>query len=543
MPTPVPCLMPESDDLRPEFGPAGVAAALDRPHLPVWIVADGAHDARRLGIAFSGRVAAPDAAGGYAVHALLPALYAEWLGDRGFCEEHGTRFAYVTGAMATGIASVELVCAAARAGFLAFYGAGGQPLAVVDDAIDAISHRLADAPAAGWGVNVIHSPQEPGLEDAVVDACLARGVARVEASAFMALSPAIVRYATTGLHVDAYGRLHRRHRVMAKISRPEVARHFLQPPPASLLADLVACGAVTAEEARLAALLPVADDITCEADSGGHTDRRPLPVLVPMIRRLRDELTPAGGWPRPVRIGAAGGIGDPWAVAAAFALGADYVVTGTINQLAAESGTSGLARGMLAQAGLADVAMAPAADMFELGVDVQVLRRGTLFPQRARRLYELYRHYDSLDALPSNVRAQLERDVFRAPLEQIWQECERFWSARAPGELQRAARDPHHRMALVFRWYLGGSTRWAREGVADRQQDFQIWCGPAIGAFNAWTAGTPLARPENRTVSAIGFNLLAGAVRATRAQQLRAAGVVLPETAIDHPALPLESYA
>ena len=76
----------------------------------------------------------------------------------------------------------------------------------------------------------------------------------------------------------------------------------------------------------------MADDVTCEADSGGHTDRRPLLVLLPVIRQLRDELTPPGGWPRPVRIGAAGGLGDPAAVAAAFALGADYVVTGSVNQ-------------------------------------------------------------------------------------------------------------------------------------------------------------------------------------------------------------------
>ena len=62
------------------------------------------------------------------------------------------------------------------------------------------------------------------------------------------------------------------------------------------------------------------------------------------------------------------------------------MVTGSVNQLARESGTSDVARAMLAQAGLADVTMAPAADMFELGVEVQVLRRGTLFAQRAARL-------------------------------------------------------------------------------------------------------------------------------------------------------------
>jgi trans-AT polyketide synthase/acyltransferase/oxidoreductase domain-containing protein len=214
-----------------------------------------------------------------------------------------------------------------------------------------------------------------------------------------------------------------------------------------------------------------------------------------------------------------------------------------VNQLAIESGTSDAARAMLALAGLADVTMAPAADMFELGIEVQVLRRGTLFAQRAKRLYELYREYPSLDALPAETRQKLEREILRASVDEIWRECEVFWSAREPAQLERAARDPHHRMALVFRWYLGNSNRWAREGAANRQQDYQIWCGPATGAFNAWAAGTRLAEASERTVAAIGLNLLAGAVRLTRAHHLRTAGVPLPDEALRHSPLPVESHA
>lgn len=526
-----------------DFGAAGVLAAVDRPADPVWVVAADEHPAPRLGLGFGGQLTGTPAPGAYPVRALLPALHAEWLGDRSFCEEHGARYAYAAGAMATGIASVDLVSAAARHGLLAFFGAGGLRFEQVEAGVEQIFRNLADVPGAPWGANLIHSPDQPGLEDALVDYYLARGVTRVEASAFMSLAPSVVRYASTGLRCDPYGRIIRPNRVMAKISRTEVARHFLQPPPAALLESLTASGALTPDEARLAALLPVADDVTCEADSGGHTDRRPLPVLLPLIRQLRDELAPRGGWPRPVRVGAAGSIGDPMAVAAAFAMGADYVVTGTVNQLARESGTSDAARAMLAEAGMADVTMAPAADMFEMGIEVQVLKRGTLFPQRARRLYELYREYPSLEALPADVRQRLEREVFRASFDDIWNECVRFWTAREPAQVERATREPHHRMALVFRWYLGQSNRWAREGTPGRQQDYQMWCGPAIGTFNAWTAGTHLAEPNERTVTAIALNLLEGAVRVTRAHQLRTAGVVVPDEAFAHSPLPVEIYA
>ena len=68
-------------------------------------------------------------------------------------------------------------------------------------------------------------------------------------------------------------------------------------------------------------------------------------------------------------------------------MGAAYVVTGSVNQACVESGTSPAVRQMLAEAEQADVAMAPAADMFEMGVKVQVLKRGTMFAMRAAKLY------------------------------------------------------------------------------------------------------------------------------------------------------------
>ena len=78
-----------------------------------------------------------------------------------------------------------------------------------------------------------------------------------------------------------------------------------------------------------------------EADSGGHTDNRPLLALLPSILALRDELQSRYGFSTPSRIGAAGSIGTPAAVSAAFALGAAYVLTGSINQSARESGLDG----------------------------------------------------------------------------------------------------------------------------------------------------------------------------------------------------------
>jgi trans-AT polyketide synthase, acyltransferase and oxidoreductase domains len=308
-----------------------------------------------------------------------------------------------------------------------------------------------------------------------------------------------------------------------------VAKHFLSPAPEPILQSLLESHAITPLEAALARRVPVAEDITVEADSGGHTDNRPLTALFPAILALRDQVQNQYKFATPSRIGAAGSIGTPGAVSAAFALGAAYVLTGSINQSARESGLSTEGKKLLAAAGIADVIMAPAGDMFELGVKVQVLKRGLFFPLRALKLYDLYRTYESLEQIPPAVIGSLEKDVFRQPLARIWQETRRYFEANNPKEVERAEREPKHRMALVFRWYLGLSSHWAIDGDLERRVDYQIWCGPAMGAFNAWVAGSFLERLENRTVSDIGLNLLYGAAALTRAQQLRTAGFQVPQ--------------
>jgi PfaD family protein len=220
-------------------------------------------------------------------------------------------------------------------------------------------------------------------------------------------------------------------------------------------------------------------------------------------------------------------------------MGAAYVVTGSINQSAVEAGVSAQAKELLARADVADVTMAPSADMFELGVNVQVLRRGLAFPGRAARMYRLYRDHDGLDDLSSDERARLETEVLHASLDEVWAETRRFWSDRDPAQLERAERDPKHRMALVFRWYLGLSSRWAIEGTAGRRTDYQLWCGPAMGAFNRWVSGSFLADPAHRTVVQIALNLLEGAAVVSRVQQLRACGVAVPPHAYDVRPCPL----
>ncbi len=456
--------------------------------------------------------------------AYAPPLPVDRLGDPSFCADHGLRFAYMTGAMANGIASEELVEAIARRGMLGIFGAAGLALDRVEAAIDRLQRTLGDLP---HGFNLIHSPNEPTHEAQTVELFLRRGVRLIEASAFLDLTLPLVRYRVDGIHEDAHGRVVVPNHVIAKASRIEVAEKLFAPPPEKYLKQLVEAGQLTAAQAELARRIPMAQDLTAEADSGGHTDNRPAISLLPTMIALRDARQAAfPDWP--LRVGAAGGIATPAATAAAFSLGAAYVVTGSVNQACVESGSSDAVREMLAAASQADIAMAPAADMFEMGVKVQVLKRGTMFPMRAARLYELYRTYDRLEAIPESEREQLEKTIFRAPIEEIWSQTQAYFERLDPSQLVRAEQDPHHRMALVFRWYLGQTSRWANAGEPSRKIDYQVWCGPAMAAFNEWTRDSFLSQPAARRVTTIAGNLLFGAAFTLRARSLEQQGLRLP---------------
>ena len=457
---------------------------------------------------------------------LLP-LLPQQLGDRNFMKDHGVRLPYMCGAMANGIASERLVIAMGEAGLLGSFGAAGLVPSRIEEAIQTIQTSLPEGP---YAFNLIHSPAEDAIERAAAELFLKHQVKTVEASAFLDLTPHIVHYRVNGLSQGPGEQIMIGNRVIAKISRSEVAEKFMRPPPERILAKLVQENRISETQARLASRVPMADDITVEADSGGHTDNRPLVSLLPSILSLRDRIQQEQNYSQPIRVGAGGGISTPASALAAFMMGAGYVVTGSVNQGCVEAAASEHTKKLLAQAEMADVSMAPAADMFEMGVQLQVLKRGTLFPMRAQKLYELYRNHESIEEIPLLEKEKLEKQIFRKSLEEVWSETESYFRSRDPHQIERAMNHPKRRMALIFRWYLGLSSRWSNHGEAGRETDYQIWCGPAMGAFNAWVKGSFLEEPSNRRVVDIAENLMQGAAYLFRLQQLKTQGIHLPSS-------------
>ena len=284
---------------------------------------------------------------------------AEALGSCEFREDYNVKYAYVTGAMYKGVASKDLVVKMGKAGMIGYLGTGGLTPDQIEGAIQHIQKNLSNGQA--YGMNLLNNLEVPELEEQTVDLFLRYGITKVEAAAYMQMTPALVRYRLLGLKRDQ-GSIVMRHKIMAKISRPEVAELFLSPAPERIVKKLLEEKKITAEQAELSKQVPMADDLCAEADSGGHTDQAVAFALLPAILKLRDEMMGRYGYRKLVRVGAAGGIGTPEAAAAAFVLGADFILTGSINQCTVESGTSDAAKDLLEKINVQDTEYAPAGD-------------------------------------------------------------------------------------------------------------------------------------------------------------------------------------
>ncbi len=425
------------------------------------------------------------------------------LGNQQFKQDYKLKYPYLAGAMYKGISSERLVVKMGKAGMMGFFGSGGLQLDRIERAIQQIQRELQHGEP--YGMNLLHHPSDPSMEERIVDLYLAYQVRVIEASAFMAITPALIIYRAKGLKRGMNGKVEATNKIFAKVSQPEVAEAFLSPAPEYLIEKLVQEQKLTREEAILLREVPMADELTVEADSGGNTDHGVASALMPAMIRLRDNMMHKYGYRKPIRIGAAGGIGTPEAAAVAFMLGADYIVTGSINQCTVEAATSESVKDSLQLANVQDTEYAPAGEMFEMGAKIQVLKKGLFFPARANKLHDLYRQYNSLDEIDEKTKQQLQEKYFKRSFEEVYEQIK---TTCPPQELKRAERTPKYKMALLFKWYFHRCFDWALDGAESYKVDYQIYCGPALGSFNQWVKGTAVENWRDRHVDQIGEMLL-----------------------------------
>ncbi|WP_462202531.1 ACP S-malonyltransferase [Frankia sp. CcWB3] len=390
---------------------------------------------------------------------VVPAAVATWvgpapaerLGAAGFRERYGLRLAYAVGASGVGANGSRLVSAAAGAGALGF----------------------ADAPVS-WLATTWRADGPPAADVRVVEVDLPLGP-----------TPELVRFRFTGAHRDRHGRARPARHVVARVMGLDCARAFLNPPGPAVLEALVRAGALTSAEADAARHLPVASDLAVASPAGWHGGGLTMLHLLPEVRAL------ARGVPQPVHVGVSGGVGTPEQAAAAFALGADFLLTTSVNLCAEESALTAATRAHLAALAPGDTGWTPDPSHFTLGARSEVLRRGTLFAARANHLVDLYRRRAEPDA--ATLR-HVEETYVGHPLDQI----------------AEGVADPRRRLAEALRWYLRRAAAW-RDGAPEQPLDYRLPCGPDLAAFNR--------DPGRRAVAGIADHLMAGAADLVGAAQ------------------------
>lgn len=427
------------------------------------------------------------------------------LGSSEFRKDYNLKYAYVIGGMNRGISSEKMVVAAAKSGFLSFFGAEDLSYERIEEAIKTIQGALTNNEP--YGFNMMFDLSRPDKEEAILNLYIKHGVHTIEASAFTTITKHLVKYRIKGIRKNQHGEIEVPNRIIAKLSRPEIAEGFMSPPPQRIVDVLLRDRQITEEEARLSQLIPMSYDICVEADSGGYTDQSNIFAILPAIQYLRNRICKKNGYSKKIRVGTAGGIGTPVAAAAVFTMGAEFILTGSINQCTVEASISDIAKDMMSNINVQDTGYIQPLDTYGANNKIQVLKKGTLFIVRASKLYLLYHEADSLEDIDETTREQLENRYFKKSFNDIFKEVEKQYESDVQ-QIAEAMKNPKLKMKMIFDWYIKESEKWAIEGNIDYQLDFKIMCGSALGAFNQWVKGTAFENWRNRKVAEIGENLM-----------------------------------
>ncbi|MCG8569829.1 MAG: hypothetical protein MJB14_06790 [Spirochaetes bacterium] len=298
------------------------------------------------------------------------------------------------------------------------------------------------------------------------------------------------------------------HKILLKTSRMEVVKNFLHGPVERDIKKLLSKGDITQQEAQLLTQVPFVDDICLEMGFDGFSQGCSSLNLFSTFKQKVVKADNKNFSSKRIRLGIGGGIGTPETAAAAFLVGADFILTGTINQCSVEAGTSHEVKDILENVSIHDLCYVPKDLLFETGAKISVVKKGSLFPVRANHLYDLYKKNSSLDDLDRETREKLETSYFQQSIDQILNEIKNNSLIEKPGRTEKFAYLPKYEMSLVFKSYFQDAQKKAIAGNREYKSDYQIYCSPIMGAFNAWVKGTQLEKWKKRNVRLIAEKIM-----------------------------------
>lgn len=425
------------------------------------------------------------------------------LGSQDFQKEYNTKYAYIIGSMGHGILDEKMLISAGKNGLLSFFGTSGLSLQRVEEAIKNVQRELRRGEP--YGFNITFSVSSSEMEESLIEMYFNYGVHTIEASSYTTITKQLVRYRIKGLRRNADNAIEIPNRIIVKLSRTDMAESFMSPPPKRIVDALLRDGVISTEEAELSQQIPMSHDICVVTDTAGYTVGANMFATLPTIESIRDRISTSNQYKNSIRVGAAGGIGSPVSASAVFLMGADFIMTGSINQCTVEAATSDTVKDMLSAMNVQDTSYVRTIDKYNAYQQMQVLKKGTLFYVCVEKFYNLYHEVNSIDEIDPKTRELIETRYLKKSFEEVLQEIMLSDKFRA---MNTSYITPKLQLELVFNWYMEQAFQWAIEGNTNNQLNYEIMCSSALGAFNQWVKGTSFEDWRNRTVVAVSEKLM-----------------------------------
>ena len=394
---------------------------------------------------------------------------------------------------------------AAKAGLLSFFGAEGLPLHTIEGALRQIRQQLSNDHF--FGVGMLRSQGDEDSEMRLAHLCVQYKVPALEISSFSMVSRAIVYYRVKGLKKRWDGSIECQHKIIAKVSHIHQVASYLKPPPRWIVDELLSEQLINPEQAEMSQSIGLCDDLCVIGDCGEKTTGGSVFLLYPHVYQIKKQLETSYPHVRNVHLGVGGGLGTPQAIAHVFSMGADFILTGSINQATVEAGSSAAVKELLITMGLMDTQTCSSENVFDTQGRIQVLNMHNAFPAKADFLQALWMSYESVSDMPSSLQVHLKEQYFD-DLGDNNNEHSKSTVSNLKGDL-----DPKLSMAKLFESYFERAQNHVilANDSLDNATDYLIHTGPALGAFNEWVKGTPLESWKNRHVDVVAIHLLESA--------------------------------
>lgn len=424
------------------------------------------------------------------------------LGDREFMKKYNINLPYIVGPMHKGVSGYEFVKRLSDNNILSFVGTRGLSVDETQKIVVKLRGRK------NYGVSVDYDSFDKEHEKQIFELLIREKISVIQASSYFNLTENLVLYKLYGAKKNSNGENCIPNKIFLKTTRPEIAELFMTPVPENMLKKMHDEGKLSEEQVEIAKSIPLADEIIVVSFGADKTGSIPVNSFLPQVIAKKNALIKKYGYSENIHVGAAGSIGDPVSALDAFLLGADFIMTGSVNQCTAEAEISDMIKNKLQKVEIQDTEIIPTSHVYEIGMKMQVLKKGVFFTARALKLYEIYNKISKIEDIEPELLAQIQDKYFGKSIDAIYSEIKNELSEK---EIDRAETDSKFKFGLIIYWYYNYCTECAIRNDNVQNLNCLIPVSCAMGRINNFLEKTEYSDWKNRHPDIIAKLIMSGA--------------------------------